>query len=483
MLLAAMLLTVMVSAQVTPPIGAKIEEYQLSGNYAEGEDSEELQEAIQVATVGNDVYFCLPTPIPGATQAWVKGTLSGDEVTFPVQLLAVYSGEKIYFAGWKEGDVLTDVVFTYSSEYDYYAQGSAYILLNSGNEKAQSYGHYDHLLITRTAITPEGPDEPTVTPPSGLTTEEYLLTGSSILYNNDGAVEGMESVSWKVRIGFYGSSEVYIQGIFGDLPEAWVKGTLSDGVLTLANGQYLGKMPLKAYFCGSFLNEITDAKLDYDRATGTFFADGYYLVLNSQKDQLSPYGVYAGVTISKIAAVAAVPATPSIAAYQSFDASEGYGILSLDIPTTGTDDTPLKSDNMSYRLLTEKNGVQQIYVFTKQLYVNLPQDEMTLVPLNYDDDYDFDGGHSLYFYEDFAQSCDRIGLQSVYTVNGEETCSQIGWYMLGEHVGVASTAAAPVATPSYTDLQGRRVSAAAKGLVIKTVQTADGQRRSVKVLR
>lgn len=65
-----------------------------------------------------------------------------------------------------------------------------------------------------------------VTPPADLVTERYRLNGSI-------KVSGWETVSRTILIGFDGN-DVYLQGFMYYLPEAWIKGTLSEDHSTVS---------------------------------------------------------------------------------------------------------------------------------------------------------------------------------------------------------------------------------------------------------
>ena len=75
-------------------------------------------------------------------------------------------------------------------------------------------------------------------------------------------------------------------------------------------------------------------------------------------------------------------------------------------------------------------------------------------------------------------------MKSIYTGGGQTHESAIGWLTIDwETLGVSSVNATAATSSIYFDLQGRQLSGAARGLVIKQVRMADGTTKSVKVVR
>ena len=73
-------------------------------------------------------------------------------------------------------------------------------------------------------------EQPFVTLPEGLTTEQWYVTGSD---------DKEYSLNYGVTIAFDGQ-DVYLQGLLKDLPLAWVHGRLANSVITIEKGQFLG---------------------------------------------------------------------------------------------------------------------------------------------------------------------------------------------------------------------------------------------------
>ncbi len=486
-LLLAAVLTAVVSmaqdTQVTVPGSATQETWYASFvmHYIDNNDqeaAEEISEPMTVAFDGTDVYFHLPNPITG--NSWVKGTLTDGKAVFPRgQFIGTLQGSPAYLDALGENG-LSDLTLTYNSEAGTFAT-DLFVLINSSLTQQQPWCYYTSFYVTKTQQGGTETTEEVVTPPAGLTTEDYTFSATSIVYNQDGSVDRLEPVSWIVKLGRDGN-DIYVQGLFQGLPEAWVKGSLNDGLVTFAAGQYMGNVrSFGAYLCGQFMGELSSLQMEYN--SGTLASEGYYIVINSQKETLAPWAVYAGATLTKFVETAATPATPQILQYQPFNLGEGYGMVAFNIPTVDTEGNALLQDKLAYKVVTEKGGVVADYVFTKALYVNLPAEELTVIPYLFTDEYDFQFSAQIFLNENFDELFDRFGIQSVYSGGGEEKWSDIAWYDLRSADGVSSVAARRQAAETCTDLMGRRVTADHKGLVIKTVTGADGTTRTVKVLR
>ena len=85
----------------------------------------------------------------------------------------------------------------------------------------------------RTVITDE---EQLVTPPAGVTQEDWHTEGLFCVYSNGFFARRNKNV----KVAFDGS-DVYIKGLSNRFPDAWVKGTLVDGQAVFPSGQYVGE--------------------------------------------------------------------------------------------------------------------------------------------------------------------------------------------------------------------------------------------------
>ncbi len=461
-----------------PPADAVVEEWKLTCRNVNPNDEtqyEDVLETVRVAFSGSNIYIQGLCPANG----WLKGTLGDGTATFPArQYLGRSGGYPFYAIGYK-GEGAIDIVFSYDAQRGLLSTDT-YILLITDTDQPL-------MELTAVVISREGaaPEEQPVEAPAGLVTQEYVLKATSVQYDTDGSIAAMVPVQWNVRVGFSGN-EVYVQGLCRDMfPLAWVKGVLDDGQITFASGQFLGVHPqlpsVKYYFGSMYFQSLSDMVMSY--SAGSMQGGGYYLILNSQKNALAPYEVYAGVSLTRVPIVPATPATPSVEGYEELYAEQGFARVFLSLPTTDVNGNAIDRARMSYRLYYQETGAEpQVYTFSAPLYENLSE-SMQDVPYFYSDGWDFYmGGTAVYLYE--SQPWERIGVQTVYTVPGRTSESPVAWRDIS-HQGIApATAAAPaVVSEQCYDMQGRPAADGARGLLVRRQLLSDGTVRTLKVMR
>lgn len=102
--------------------------------------------------------------------------------------------------------------------------------------------------------------------PAGATVDAWYLNGVKVTSSSNTPIQNQN-----VNVSFVGN-DVYVQGIFTDLPNAWVKGTNNAGVVTFKKLQYLGKYgSYDIWMVGNngTAGVITDAEATYDAAANT----------------------------------------------------------------------------------------------------------------------------------------------------------------------------------------------------------------------
>lgn len=163
--------------------------------------------------------------------------------------------------------------------------------------------------IRRIDVNYFDPSTTLVTAPEGLQTENYVYT--AIVATDEGLMEFDQDI----LVGFDGN-DVYFQGICDWLPEAWIKGELKDGVVTIP-GWYLGIYELQ-YSGGTFELPLTfgGATLAYDAAENLFTCDEITILSEGEMvDQVTE------VRISKGSTGVTAPALKGTASTQTFDLS------------------------------------------------------------------------------------------------------------------------------------------------------------------
>ena len=304
-----------------------------------------------------------------------------------------------------------------------------------------------------------------VTPPAGAEQMLYNFQGHDTYVDKDKTFEVFVVID---------NNDVYIKGLSEYLTDAWVKGTITDGVATFP-AAYMGVF--------EFWGDAYD--LDFDGAVFTASDDASVLsapdgyTTSVEGEVLDEF---VNVTLTKALPEIATPATPTITDFTEDD--YGHYVL-MNIPAKDVDGNDIFAALLSYQLLIDRNGEQSVYEFTTDNYEFL-EENMTVVPYNFTDYYDIDvAGKQVYIYGDDMDQWSAIGVKSIYTVGDksrETRESEIFWYQLTP-TAINGISANNVVETNYYDLQGRKVDANATGLLIKQMRMQDGSVKAVKVMR
>lgn len=481
---------------VVLPEGVEPETWTLEGVYG-GSDT---QYATGVAFDGNDIYVQgLAYYFP---EAWVKGTISDGIATFPTGQFVgsdEYGDEYLVGVDVIEGEdedeqVLSDIKYVYDAEAKTLTQLTAFVAENDGPaDNMEQVAPWGYWLYSRFFDGEPVVLDPVVAP-EGLETEAYSFqaTVSKETEDEDGETV-LESVSYvkEVNVGFDGN-DLYIQGISEDYPEGWVKATKNEaGQYVIPANQFMGTLVIESIFgtleypfhFGALDDdfEIADAVLDYDAETNTISTE-QMLVLNGSRFIVNPYQTFTDVTITKVIEMAGTPADPSF--IDTKLEGTNYPYVVFDIPTLDTDGNPMLNSKLFFTVWVEKNGPATPYTVQADEYENVEKD-MVEIPYTFDDNYDIYGGtngKTFYFNPaDEVAEFTNIGVQSIYYGGGETNKSDIIW-MNGATTGIKDINTANN-TAVYYDLQGRKVTASQKGLLIKQSRQDNGTITTVKVVR
>ena len=290
-----------------------------------------------------------------------------------------------------------------------------------------------------------------VTPPEGMEANIYTLTATDLQFGEDYP----EDHKADVMVGFVGN-DVYIQGLSKWLPEAWVKGTMSDDGTTVTFAKhFLGNFDAWGIDMEIVFNGATMA---YNPETDTFTtAEGYtststYELEGETYDE--PADVMTDVVITRAVDVAAVPAAPEIL---SFALNEGYGyMLEMNIPLEDIDGNPIFASKLSYQLFSMIDGEASPITLEASRYEYATED-LTIIPYLYTDYWEvLQGGETVYVHADGIENWDAIGAKSIYTGGGETNESDITWYEINTS-GVTSISVDDAQSLQLYDLMGRRV--------------------------
>lgn len=340
------------------------------------------------------------------------------------------------------------------------------------------------------------PETNGVTPPDSATVEEWVISYNDLTNYDEGA--DITSVA-------FDGNDVYIQGLNRAVKDAWVKGTLSDGKVTIPSGTYLGIDELWAYFTylwGSVikLEDIYDEEYDetYQDYVGTdtkevvftYDADNKMLVLQdgygitTAEDEYSDdtlMSLYEDVTLHKQNRnINTPPAKPTELNVVPFDDWWGYGTIEFDIPPYDEDGNALRKDRLYYRIFVDN----ELFTFTPDNYpyLKLAEEGMVNVPFSlYDNDMIFYAGgeyHVVYFNFTLPENC---GVQSVYiNEEGNELYSEIA--STGT-VGVDMNVDRKAVSRSFYNMQGQSVPESYVGPVVCKTVFDDGTVKVTKSLK
>ena len=209
---------------------------------------------------GDDVYLNgFNSFLPNA---WIKGHRDGDNFVFPSdQFLGSY-GDLLYFrGGTMQGQELvsTELVFAYNGRDAYSCPD--YLVLSTAQEefKIVNYGTGAYFSFS--------PDQ-LVTPPDQAESTAYKAQYQWI-FDEEGEQSSDIVAGEHLMNVCQEGDDFYVQGFWQPMPEAWIKGTLTDGTLTFNTPQYIGEVEidddgffplfLTAYDAqdGTLLNEVS----------------------------------------------------------------------------------------------------------------------------------------------------------------------------------------------------------------------------------
>ena len=304
-----------------------------------------------------------------------------------------------------------------------------------------------------------------VTPPASLEEQIYTFQGLDTYIDQDKTFEVFVVID---------NNDIYVKGFSEYFTEGWVKGTIADGVATFP-----------AAYMGIFEFWGDAYELNFDGAVFTVNDDASVLTApegytTSVEGEI--LDEFINVTLTKALPEIATPATPTITEFTEDD----YGhYVKMTIPAKDVDGNDIFAALLSYQLLVDRNGEQSVYEFTTDNYEFI-EENMTVVPYNFTDYYDIDvAGKQVYIYGDDIDEWNAIGVKSIYTVGDksrETRESEIFWYQL-KPTAITSIDNNDVVETNYYDLQGRKVTTNATGLLIKQMRMQDGTTKAIKVLR
>ena len=414
-------------------------------------------------------------PYPVQYSSWIEGKLEGSTMTFELPAkIAEYGYYEMYAALMaydEEGQTyvydpeLTSFTLNYDAatraittpEDSPLATGEVMIGFLWGDD--ESWAGMGDWNLTFEVMT----DEP-VKAPEGLTTEQY-----SVVADDFGGC--------LAQVGFDGN-DVYVQGMYPAMPEAWAKGTINGDKVTFASGMYLGRDEVNGYhqyLVSANVEEIYDPEwdetyeeytlssedivFDYDAATKTLSNSNFFFV-NAGPEEVYYAQSYNHARIAPFTEVAATPAAPEWVelyegGYDYYSSGWGWGYFNFDMVTSDVDGNYILPEKISYAFYARVNGEEIPINFSTNDYLYIDED-MTEIPFGYSDMSSYDiasSGINMYVYY-YVIGPEAFGIQTIYRGAGEERRSEIVWqevYDLGSEVQPEA------ATPEYPDVAADNV--------------------------
>ncbi len=394
----------------------------------------------EVVINGDEIYFKNPIS-QYATDTWIKGTISGSSVTFDFPQTVGYSnGEELVVDLFEyDGDSQWFVKSSSKTSLQYsYFRGSmttkdadfvsGSTILGLAFAEGSEWTGYADWNIQLTPFT----DKP-VTVPADLATEKYSLSR----YDGNGA-----NVGGIVDLGVSGN-DVYVKGICSDLPDGWIKGTVSEGKYVFPNAQFMGATAsnylylvgadsVQAYddYYEEYYTEYTlnGKNITFNADGDVYKADGAFLV-NGGKTVVNTVADFNSAKLAPYKEVAATPAAPIINKVDPFNDTYGYGYVDFQIQTFDTEGNFIDPSKVSYQLYVVVNGQPRLIETTNDVYTAQQEEVMNEWPLDYTDDWDVYvlGGGGIYFYY-YVTGFEKIGVQTIYRGGGEERRSEITYF-------------------------------------------------------
>lgn len=471
------------SEQTAPPEGAQIETYSMTVTnlmFRGGQGMTYSSVCSQICFDEDGVTVWLNTINSSQIQGWIKGELQGDEIVIKNQVIGMDYPDPDYQFWFVNLDydsttgrttVIEDGECRLKIEGDEICYTGGYSGIYVPTWQSTYCCDIDQKL---TKVT-----EAPVAPSSEAEVEEFIVRYQTAWGSEE------------LRLGAVArdGEKAWVKGLSPNLAEAWVAGTIAEGVLTIPAYQYIG-----AYYTTlakwapvmfegyddrgmSIITPLEEAVFNWDEATSTWnqasdfnSADVYYdspdvMMGSIQKVRMTYYG-------------GDKPAKPATPVFVSYD-EEWTPTLIFNLPAEDVDGNFINPAHLTWSLFIDDD---EPYVFPNDKYTSFPENVSEL-DYYYADWFalntNSDGTHILQILEDLW---DTICIQQYYTVDGVRTASdklRIDYTALSvEKVGDET----PVSI-EYFDANGRRISNPKSGFMIRKSVMTDGSVKVEKVIK
>ena len=196
----------------------------------------------------------------------LAGTIDGNTLTFPSQLIGTDSYGDEFLVGSNDGKTVSPIVFAWDPDAQTLTASSKYIIESAYVDSISPYCYWLNAVFS--ATEPEAPE--LVVLPDGATIVEYTMD-----YTDGDGNAAAKAINVAVV-----DDKVYFQGMSNFFPESWVVGTKEGNAITFAAEQYVGTYTSVG---DSYFFYGAEAVFTFDADADTYSADGQVIgVLGGQ---------------------------------------------------------------------------------------------------------------------------------------------------------------------------------------------------------
>lgn len=280
----------------------------------------------------------------------------------------------------------------------------------------------------------------------------------------------------QTTVGF-ADGEVWIKGLNRWIPEAWVKGTVTETGWEFDTPQYMGNYIGYYTFAMGAEGNLADGltakdKIVFTLSNGSLLSSDV-LCVNIGTEKLDPSSIFSDMEFVPMANVVQTPPEPTGFELE-WDDNDGMGVVYFVLPQLDTEGRPLDFSKLFYNVYF--NG--ELHTFTPEN--DFVDEVMTDVPATYTNGFTIlqagDGGIILAVLEPYA----TVGVRCGYTNTAETTYSEI---VTNPLAGLGSIdASSPVVEQVYYNPAGVRVDNPASGVYLLLETRANGRKSVRKVV-
>lgn len=214
----------------------------------------------------------------------------------------------IWFTGINEEErYMAPAVFSYNTENGaFQSMEHSWVVFNGEPTKL----HYLQILrdVAMCPIEDGGEEDiySLVTPPDGLKTSVLKVTGTDLSFSE----QGDPLQAFEVKCGV-ANNDIYIQGLFSDMPEAWIKGKISkttEGTIaTFPKAQYMGRWygQMDSWMLGSspsgnIIAPVLSINYSTNQIASLRLSDNHRVVFTNSATEVGqmPFAIYSNLTLT-----------------------------------------------------------------------------------------------------------------------------------------------------------------------------------------